>query len=65
MKKSDRLGAMVRIRREGLGLTQHSLGRKLGVDAAHIAFIESGRRRPSLKLIGLWQISSVSTDRTF
>jgi transcriptional regulator with XRE-family HTH domain len=52
MKMSDRLGAMVRIRREGLGLTQHSLARKLGVEASHIAFIESGRRRPSLKLIG-------------
>jgi transcriptional regulator with XRE-family HTH domain len=52
MKNSDQLGETVRIRREGLGLTQHSLRRKLGVEASHVAFIESGRRRPSLKLIG-------------
>jgi transcriptional regulator with XRE-family HTH domain len=52
MKKRDLLGETVRTRREGLGLTQYSLGLKLGVEASHIAFIESGRRRPSLKLIG-------------
>ena len=52
MKKSDRLGETVRIRRESLGLTQRALAQKLGVEASHIAFIESGRRRPSLKLVG-------------
>jgi transcriptional regulator with XRE-family HTH domain len=52
MKKRDQLRETVRTRREGLGLTQYSLGRKLGVEASHIAFIESGRRKPSLKLIG-------------
>jgi len=41
----------VKSRREGLGLTQRSLAEKLGVEASHIAFIESGRRKPSLKLI--------------
>jgi transcriptional regulator with XRE-family HTH domain len=52
MKSRDRLGETVRNRREGLGLTQRSLARKLGVEASHVAFIESGRRKPSLKLIG-------------
>jgi transcriptional regulator with XRE-family HTH domain len=52
MKNSDRLGETVRIRRQGLGLTQRSLARRLGVEAAHVDFIESGRRKPSLKLIG-------------
>ena len=52
MKNSDRLGETVRIRRQGLGLTQRSLARKLGVEGSHVAFIESGRRKPSLKLIG-------------
>ena len=51
MKNRDRLGETVRTRREGLGLTQYSLARKLGVEASHIAFIESGRRKPSLKLV--------------
>ena len=52
MKNNHRLGETVRIRREGLGLTQRSLARKLGVEASHVAFIESGRRKPSLKLVG-------------
>ena len=38
--------------REGLGFTQRSLAEKLGIEASHIAFIESGRRKPSLKLVG-------------
>ena len=42
---------MVRSHREGLGFTQRSLAKKLGVEASHVAFIESGRRRPSLKLV--------------
>ena len=42
---------MVRTRREGLSLTQRAVAEKLGVEASHIAFIESGRRKPSLKLI--------------
>jgi len=52
MKNNHRLGEAVRIRREGLGLTQRSLARKLGVEASLVAFIESGRRKPSLKLVG-------------
>jgi transcriptional regulator with XRE-family HTH domain len=34
-----------------LGLTQRVLAQQIGVEASHIAFIETGRRRPSLKLI--------------
>jgi transcriptional regulator with XRE-family HTH domain len=52
MKANNRFGEMVRSRREGLGLTQRSLAQQLGVEASHIAFIEGGRRKPSLKLIG-------------
>jgi len=51
MKNTNQLGQLVRSRREGLSLTQRSLAQKLGVEASHVAFIESGRRRPSLKLI--------------
>jgi transcriptional regulator with XRE-family HTH domain len=51
MKKTNRLGEVVKGRREGLGLTQRSLAQKLGVEPSHVAFIESGRRKPSLKLV--------------
>jgi transcriptional regulator with XRE-family HTH domain len=51
MKNTNQLGEEVKSRREGLGLTQRSLAQKLGVEASHVAFIESGRRKPSLKLV--------------
>jgi transcriptional regulator with XRE-family HTH domain len=51
MKNTNQLGDLVRSRREGLGLTQRSLAAKLGVEPSHVAFIESGRRKPSLRLV--------------
>jgi transcriptional regulator with XRE-family HTH domain len=48
---TTKLGEFLRARREALGLTQRSLAQKLGVEGSHIAFIESERRKPSLKLI--------------
>jgi XRE family transcriptional regulator, regulator of sulfur utilization len=51
MKNTNQLGEMVRSHREGLGFTQRSLAKKLGVEASYVAFIESGRRKPSLKLV--------------
>jgi transcriptional regulator with XRE-family HTH domain len=42
---------LLKTRREALGLTQRELARKIDVEASHIAFIESGRRKPSLKLV--------------
>jgi transcriptional regulator with XRE-family HTH domain len=52
MTNTNPLGEMLKSRRERLGLTQRSLAQKLGVEASHVAFIESGRRKPSLKLVG-------------
>jgi len=49
MKNTNQLGEVVRSHREGLGLTQRSLAQS--VQASHVAFIESGRRKPSLKLV--------------
>jgi len=49
MKKT--LGSVLKRRREALGLTQRELARKLGVKASHIAYLENGRRRPSLSLL--------------
>jgi transcriptional regulator with XRE-family HTH domain len=51
MKNTNQLGERVKSCREGLGLTQRSLAEKLGVEASHVAFIEGGRRKPSLKLV--------------
>jgi transcriptional regulator with XRE-family HTH domain len=51
MKSTYKLGEFLKTRRESLGLTQRSLADKLGVEASHVAFLESGRRKPSLKLI--------------
>jgi len=45
------LGDFLRIRREASGLSQRELGRSVGVTASHVAFIESGRRRPSHSLL--------------
>ena len=47
MKKKRRLGDLIRIRRVAMGLSQRDLARSLGVTASHVAFLESGRRRPS------------------
>jgi transcriptional regulator with XRE-family HTH domain len=51
MRNSNLLAETVRSRREGLGLTRRSFAKKLGVKASHVASIESGRRKPSLKLV--------------
>jgi transcriptional regulator with XRE-family HTH domain len=48
---NNKLGEFLKTRREALGLTQRALAQKLGVEASHVAFIESGRRKPSLKLV--------------
>lgn len=44
-------GMLKRARRE-LGMTQRDLGKQIGVQASHIAYIETGKRRPSLSLVG-------------
>jgi transcriptional regulator with XRE-family HTH domain len=51
MKRKNQFGEMVRNYREGLSLTQRALAQQLGVHASHIVAIESGHRKPSLKLV--------------
>src|SRR6266851_5804997 len=51
MKRTRSLRELLKARREGLGLTQRSLAQKLGVETSHVAFIESGRRKPSLRVV--------------
>jgi transcriptional regulator with XRE-family HTH domain len=45
------LGELLRVRRHELGLTQRELAAKLGVQPAHVAYLELDRRRPSLSLL--------------
>jgi transcriptional regulator with XRE-family HTH domain len=52
MKDTNRLGELLKTRREDLGFTQRELAQKIGVEASYSAFIESGRRKPSIKLVG-------------
>jgi transcriptional regulator with XRE-family HTH domain len=51
MRDTNKIGELLKPRREALGLTQRELAQKIGVEGSHIAFIESGRRKPSLKLV--------------
>src|SRR5260370_42240908 len=45
------LGQIIKQKRLELALTQRELANQLGVKASHVAYIESGRRKPSLTLI--------------
>ena len=51
MKKRT-LGQVLKNRRATLGLTQRDLATKVNVKPSHVAYIETGRRRPSLALLG-------------
>jgi len=51
MKKKT-LGQVIKQQRAAFSLTQRELARKLGVKASHVAYLENGRRRPSLSLVG-------------
>ena len=51
MKKKETLGQVLKQRRGAYAYTQRELAKKLGVKASHIAYLENGRRRPSLSLL--------------
>lgn len=51
MKAKQRLGAVLRKARGEAGMTQRELAAQLGVKASHIAYLESGQRRPSMALL--------------
>lgn len=50
-------GKAVRIVRTAHGLTQSELANRLSVGASHMSLIESGKRQPSVKVLG--EIASV------
>ena len=49
--KKESLGQVLKQRRGAYAYTQRELAKKLGVKASHIAYLENGRRRPSLSLL--------------
>ncbi|MDO8431895.1 MAG: helix-turn-helix transcriptional regulator [Candidatus Binatus sp.] len=51
MKKQRRLGEVIKARRTAIDISQRELAHRVGVEGSHIAFIEAGRRRPSLALL--------------
>src|SRR5271163_3953800 len=51
MKKKETLGQVLKQRRGAYAYTQRELAKKLGVKASHVAYLENGRRRPSLSLL--------------
>lgn len=52
MKVKRTLGRMLKEQRQTLGLSQRALADRLGVRASHVAYIETGWRKPSLALLG-------------
>jgi transcriptional regulator with XRE-family HTH domain len=51
MKSPKTLGEIVKQRRQTQGLTQCQLAEMLGVKGSHVAYLESGRRKPSFTLV--------------
>ena len=45
------LEAVVKEKRQALGLTQREMAEAIGVNSSHIAYIENGQRRPSIQLL--------------
>jgi transcriptional regulator with XRE-family HTH domain len=52
-KARSRLATILRVAREGVGLSQDELAFKVGVDGSYISHIEAGKKVPSENLIKL------------
>lgn len=51
MKSGTALGQLILERRKGLSLTQDALSKIVGVRASYIAYLEAGRRKPSIPVL--------------
>ncbi len=51
MKQTNALGRLIKQKRGELGLTQRELAKKIRVEASHVAYLEGGKRKPSLTLM--------------
>jgi transcriptional regulator with XRE-family HTH domain len=50
-KPENKLADFLKKRRHALGFSQRALAEQLDIEPSYIAFLESGRRRPSLALL--------------
>jgi transcriptional regulator with XRE-family HTH domain len=48
----NKFGRLLKEHRQGHGLTQRELAVKIAVKASHVAYLETGQRKPSLALLG-------------
>jgi transcriptional regulator with XRE-family HTH domain len=66
MNQKNALGTLLKGRRAELALSQRTLARQLGVKPSHIAYLESGKRKPSLALMGrLEEALGIGRQRIF
>ena len=66
MKPKNALGRFLKKQRARLALSQRALAEQLGVKPSHIAYLESGKRKPSLALMGrLEEALGVSRQQIF
>jgi transcriptional regulator with XRE-family HTH domain len=60
------LGRLIKQKRRELALTQRALAERIGVEASHVAYLEGGKRKPSLALMArLEDALGVSGQRIF
>ncbi len=52
MNTKNRFGQVLKEQRQAHRLTQRELAERIGVKASHVAYLETGQRKPSLALIG-------------
>lgn len=52
-ERQRRFGDLVRTHRHALGLSQEQLALKAKIDRTYVASVETGRRNPSLDIIGV------------
>jgi putative transcriptional regulator len=66
MSRRNALGQLIKQKRKELALTQRELAKKLGVEASHVAYLEGGKRNPSLSLMArLEQALGISRQQIF
>jgi transcriptional regulator with XRE-family HTH domain len=64
--KRNSLGQLIKQKRKELAVTQRALAEKLGVEPSHVAYLESGQRKPSLMLMaGLEATLGISKQKIF
>jgi transcriptional regulator with XRE-family HTH domain len=50
-RRRNGLGPLIKRKRIELALTQRELAKQIGVEASHVAYLENGKRNPSLTLM--------------